>query len=223
MSEGGTGGMVAAAVGGAIQMGVDAHVRGQNWSRQKNVLQKAVRWRVRDLRAAGLNPILAANMGFGTGGAPSLTGPSGNLGATAAAGLAAGASASTKKSEIAKNIALTESATAAAFKANAEGVNAENYLAVIQSQSQKMAADARGAAAAALQLEYDLPRAQAISDMWTNPVTRPAMQLKHGLQGTPLMRWNPNPGRSYSPNEKYEGQRPGRVPHPRGPLIKGRK
>ena len=33
----------------------------------EKLAKKAVRWRVKDLRAAGLNPILAANMGFGGG------------------------------------------------------------------------------------------------------------------------------------------------------------
>lgn len=62
-------GMVGGAVGGAIGMGVDAHARNQSWSRQKRVMQEKYQWAVRDLRAAGLNPILAATGGISGGSA----------------------------------------------------------------------------------------------------------------------------------------------------------
>ncbi len=40
----------------------------QAFKYQKRIMQNQVRWRVGDLERAGINPILAANMGLGTGG-----------------------------------------------------------------------------------------------------------------------------------------------------------
>lgn len=220
-----------AAVGGAIGMGVDAHVRGQAWSRQKNVLQKGIRWRVADLRAAGLNPILAAGV-IPPPAAPAMMGSSSNLGGEIASGMAAGSKAAKVSKEKGLLAAQTEASTAQAFRNNAEGKNAEDYRAVIGSQAQKMASEARGAAATALQIEAELPRHQAEAELWTNPATRKIMQGKHMLEGTPLMRWNPGGRQGRSGRPPGSGPYPGRntdtrpfpkSKHPLGPLIKGRK
>jgi len=50
-----------------ITQGVGNFSSGQAWSRQKRVLQEGVRWRFNDLRAAGINPILAAGYGGASG------------------------------------------------------------------------------------------------------------------------------------------------------------
>lgn len=218
-----------AAVGGAIGMGVDAHVRGQSWSRQKNVLQRGIRWRVADLRAAGLNPILAAGV-IPPPAAPPMMGSSSNLGGDIASGLTAGSKAAKVTKEKGLLTAQTEASTAQAFRNNAEGKNAVEYRAVIGSQAQKMAAEARGAAATALQIEADLPRHQAEAEMWMDPKSRWAMQLKYMLEGTPLMRWNPGrrpgaagpPGSGRYPPRELERRPFPKSDHPLGPPIKGR-
>ncbi len=225
MSQGGGGmgmeAMIGGAVGGAIGMGVDAHVRGQNWSRQKNVLQKKYRWAVRDLKAAGLNPILAATGGISPGTAPSLTGSSSRLGADTAAGIAAGTGAKRVKSEVSKNTALTEAAEAQGFKAREEGLNAIQQREFIRYSAEKAASEARGAAAAADIMESRVPEMQALEEMWMDPVQRWILQQKYLLQGTPLLRWNPNQPGGPTPNS----DRPRRKPKDdwRGPPIKGRK
>lgn len=67
MSAGAVGGLL----GGAISAGASHAASNLAWSRQKKVLKHQIRWRVKDLRAAGLNPILAASPGTG-GSAPSV-------------------------------------------------------------------------------------------------------------------------------------------------------
>jgi len=186
-------GMISGAVGGAIGMGVDAHVRNQNWSRQKRVMQEKYQWMVRDLKAAGLNPVLAATGGLKGASLPAMSqSSSGHLGSSVASGLAAGATASKASSEIAKNRAVEDAATAQSRKANEEALNAKEYRPYIQSQAQRGAADAESARINVEQMRLRIPEMEAIAEMWANPVTRKLMQSKEFLQGTPVFNWNPN-------------------------------
>ncbi len=216
----GSTGAGSAAVGGAIEMGVAAHVRGQNWSRQKNVLQKAIQWRVADLRAAGLNPVLAATGNLGAGTAPSLTGPSSSgLAGAMAAGAGVGIKASKAKQEIATLSAQAKSSTAQAANSTEQALNAAATRPQIHNLVQTSASDARSAKAKADQAEYLLPEYKAMAEMWADPVMGPLLKGKYLLQGTPLMRWNPNSARG----QRGLGDRlPAQSTHPRGPLIKGR-
>lgn len=73
----GTGGALAGAgiglLGSGIGYALGNAASNKAWQRQKNVLQKGIRWRVKDLKAAGLNPILAAGgsiSGMGGGSVP---------------------------------------------------------------------------------------------------------------------------------------------------------
>lgn len=55
--------------GGAANVGLSSARGKTNWSRTKRMMQKRHQWEVKDLRAAGLNPILSA------GSAPSMGSP----------------------------------------------------------------------------------------------------------------------------------------------------
>jgi len=180
------GGQASGAVGGIIGMGVDAHVRNQNWSRQKRAMQEKYQWAVRDLRAAGLNPILAATGGISAGSAPSLgSSNSIGLGNAAASGLAAGTKAKTSNSEIKKNEALTEAAGAQSFKMREEGMNANLMRGYIRAETEKMTSDAKSAAWQAMQQELAIPRLKAEAEMWSNPDDRRRLQnlQLYGPQG----------------------------------------
>lgn len=172
-----------AAVGGAIGMGVDAHVRNQNWSRQKRILQERFQWMVRDLRAAGLNPVLAATGGMGGGGAPALTGSaSGGLGSSIASGLGAGAQASKASSEAKKNKATEEAATAQAVKLNEEALNAREMRPFIQAQAEKMSHDAKSAEVNLQQMLLKIPELSAMAELFTDPLFRRQMQAKEVVE-----------------------------------------
>lgn len=169
-------GAASQAVGGAINMGVDAHVRNQNWSRQKRAMQEKYQWAVRDLRAAGLNPVLAARGGIGMGGAPALassnSGGMSNLGGTAAAATAAGVQKARVTSEINKNVALEDAATAQAHKAHVEALNQREMTPFFRAQAEKMGWDAQSAQANMLAQQAALPELQAIADAWNDPKSR---------------------------------------------------
>lgn len=62
-------------IGGALGTGLSFLGASNAWKRQKKVLQRGIQWKVKDLRAAGLNPILAAGGGLGGGSAPSVATP----------------------------------------------------------------------------------------------------------------------------------------------------
>lgn len=160
-----------------IGMGVDAHVRGQNWSRQKNVLQKGIRWKVRDLRAAGLNPILAATGLGGGASAPSMTGSnSAGAGASTAAGMAAGTAAGRAGSEVAKNKALELAATAQAGHSNEQALNAAETRPFLKAQAEREAWNAQAAEIGLQRSIAELVPLQALADMLKDDVSKSQWQ-----------------------------------------------
>lgn len=86
-------------VGGAVTYGLNVAASNDAWRRQKRVLQNQIQWRVADLRAAGLNPILAAGSFLG-GGAPSVVAARAtDIGQAGAAGAASATKAYKSKAE----------------------------------------------------------------------------------------------------------------------------
>ncbi len=205
MAEGAAIGAGGGLLGSFIGMGVQQHNLNQNWSRTKRILQEGIRWKVNDLRAAGLNPILAAGGGFsGPSGAAPL-GPPMDLGKNIAPGIAAGVSKTKAKSEISANEANAEAGRAAAERQRA-GVNTEI------SQQLKNEADANMAYANAEQVQAQTaitllqqPGAQALSELYTNPYTREAMKMKLMLEGVNFGFGGVSRGRQTAPSP---GRRP---------------
>lgn len=64
-----TAGLASSFAGSALDFGFGQASSAISWKRQKKILQNQVRWRVNDMRKAGINPILAVSGGFGGGGA----------------------------------------------------------------------------------------------------------------------------------------------------------
>lgn len=58
----------ASIAGSALDFGFGQASSAISWKRQKKVLKNQIRWRVNDMRAAGINPILAVSGGGGLGG-----------------------------------------------------------------------------------------------------------------------------------------------------------
>lgn len=170
------GGQLQAQLGQAISTGIGIQRNNVSWRRQKKVLQNQIRWRVADLRAAGLNPILAAGSGLGGGGASPPVQPSiPDFGAGASAGSRAGSEAARNRSQIEAN-----NANAAAQKAQAErqreGVNTEKaQQAALNSQAAYNAANSLAAQANANLMNAKAPAEAAISQLWTDPKTRKIM------------------------------------------------
>lgn len=66
---------VSSLLGGAISAGASVAATKKQFKRQKKILKNRIQWQVSDLKAAGLNPILAAGASFGAGGTPSVAAP----------------------------------------------------------------------------------------------------------------------------------------------------
>lgn len=151
-------------IGSGIDHGVAAHVRNQNWSRQKRVLQESIRWRVNDLRQAGLNPILAASSGLGGGASANMAGssPSGS-GAAIASGMNAGVQAGRAGSEIAAKEAQARMTGAQHDLLRAQEGKIADERALIRQQTAKTAADALSAGVNYNRAIYDLAPAKAFA------------------------------------------------------------
>ncbi|AXL15415.1 DNA pilot protein [Microviridae sp.] len=222
-------GVVGGLLGSAISAGVSASESKKARKFQKRVLQNQIQWRVRDLKLAGINPILAAGSGLGGGGAPAPVQPSiPDFGSSAAAGARAGADVKRSKADVRQrqtqadaNNAIVLNQKAQAAKANA-GVDTERAQQLaLQEAANYSANNARVAEANADLLRSNLPQARAIADMWDDPSMKRVMQFKHLMSGTPLVTRPPaNQSRPAIPFERLprgarRGARPKLNPIPR--------
>lgn len=171
-----------AASNSAIQGAVAIKEANKAWQRQKTVLQNSIRWRVADLRAAGLNPILAAQSGLGAGGAPSVaTAKLPDMGNAASSGARAGAQAALAKSQK-ENLAASSSAMGAKKELDQEATNTEKV------RQASLAATAARESATANQtntntrlLELGMPQKQWEANFYGDPRNSDALKAKHLL------------------------------------------
>lgn len=176
--DGGYGAMIGATIGavqdtigGVAQTAVNAQFADQSWKRQKKAMQNAVRWRVADLRAAGLNPILAAGGGL-TGSAPGVATPqsadfrtSGSV-ANAAKSILDAKMGSRVDSEIGANNARKSADEAAADLSRSKKATEALTQEVLAQTAEKEAANARSVQLNNELLEARIPEAEAQKRWW---------------------------------------------------------
>lgn len=192
-------GGVANTIGGTVYQAKQAQQQANKARNfQREVLQNSVRWKVADLRAAGLNPILAAT-GGGLGGSSAPGGvvaqvPNfGAIGSAGTEGYRAGAGAEKDTAEAGRagnqskaaqtqadlNTASIESVKAQAER-NREGINTEKaHQNFFNMQAVAASASADQAAANTALLQARKPEAQRIADMWSDPYMGRIMQWRH--------------------------------------------
>lgn len=176
-----------AATNSAIQGAVAIKEANKAWQRQKTVLQNQIQWRVRDLKLAGLNPILAAASGLGAGGAPSVaTANLPDMASAASSGARAGSDAARVKAENQRN---TSSAGAMDAQAglSKESSNTERVKQkLLKTQTTKEANSAANIEINNKLLELGIPRAEFERDLYTDPVTRGLMQFNMTNSNNPV-------------------------------------
>lgn len=138
----------------------------QAWKRQKKVLQNQVQWRVADLKAAGINPILAASAGLGGGGGASV-GMAQSPDFAGAITKGAGVGAEASKVSSAKSL-LKQQAETQRYQQESLVAQALSY----DANASKAEADARISRAQAAEYE-------AKAEVWTNPESRKILQDRY--------------------------------------------
>lgn len=164
----------------------------QAWKRQKRVLQNQIQWRVADLRAAGLNPILAAQSAFG-GGAPSVAQtqvPQSRASAGAEAGINA-ALKGTQREQAKAGIRNLDSDSKLKTAATTTELGKQVQL---QAAAEQSIATARREEAMQKLIEAQSVGAEGIAEMWETPGIRQIMQGKQLFNGVPLPRRLPGKG-----------------------------
>lgn len=207
MSEGGAW----AGLGGLLSQGgnygISKDLSDQAWKRQKTILKKQIRWRVKDLRKAGLNPILAAGSSLG-GGAPSVaTGTTPDIGDAVDVAARTYSANRSKKAEIKNLEASAENNSAAAAKSREGAITERSHQNYLDEQSGAAAASARqsDANASLLMTEERLksltePEAQMRSELHTNPSTKWIMKMNQMSRDNPITNMLPRIGRPRGKN-----------------------
>lgn len=147
------------------------------FKRQKKILNNQIQWRVGDMRAAGINPLLAVGGGFGGGGA------SVPMGTTSAVDYA-GAMDKYVKAKTGKNMMdfLVKK-----IEADIRGVEAGNVRDTATAAAQWNLAKVHREQAGINELQRDLlirniPSAKAISDFDATPLGQWLIKVGRGLQ-----------------------------------------
>lgn len=194
--SGAGGGLIGAAgslAGSGISAGVGINEAKKARKFQSKVLKNQIQWKVADLKAAGLNPILAAGGAF-SGGAPSPVQPNiPDFGQSAAAGARAGASSSKTGAEKRAAITQAEANSAVASNQGAQAMLAKENTKLagaktateaaqrdyFTAQATSAANNARVAAETAKLIQLQQPRAIGEAEMWDDPTMKRFMQIRH--------------------------------------------
>lgn len=153
----------------------------QAWKRQKRVLQNQIQWRVADLRAAGLNPILAAQSAFG-GGAPSVAQTQVPQ-STASRGAEAGINAALKGSQREQAKAAVNNLNADSKVKTAAATTELGKQVQLQAAAEQSIATARREEAMEKLIQAQSSSAAGIAEMWETPGVRQMMQGKELIKG----------------------------------------
>lgn len=185
-------------LGGGLSWGASVTEGNKAWRRQKTLAQNAIRWRVRDMKAAGLNPVLAINPGAGAS-APNVNmaqvpdfASSMARGADAAIGAVKGkASAEKDKTQAKTNVTQADvnNAQVAAVQAQADRTRAGVNTEIAQQEALRRQAEASAANAKVAEANEDIirarqPEAESIGRLWSDPNWETIMRWKHIITGT---------------------------------------
>lgn len=166
-----------AAVGGAVGGGVGFINSALNRAHQKEMAQKAVRWRVHDLKAAGLNPVLAAQGALG-----------GFLGGSGSGAPATdfGLGASAKANVAARQVRLGEEKV----EAEVEGIRAQTakMIADATNMSEKTRTEQLTQNLLGLQFQASAQEI-AKTNKWLEYAERYPAAYRRKMFGTPITYW----------------------------------
>lgn len=222
-------GGVANTIGGTIYQAKQAQQQANKARNfQREVLQNSVRWKVADLRAAGLNPILAAT-GGGLGGSSAPGGvvaqvPNfGGIGSAAAEGYRSGTAGGKDIEEAGRarnqsraaetqadlNRAAVQATQARASRDRAGAMTEYAHQDLMRQQTEAASAQARQMSSNADLLDFAKHRAAGEAQLWSNPYMMRIMQMRAVLGGA----YQPPPGGTGQPRYRVpEGFSPAPKP-----------
>lgn len=148
----------------------------QAWKRQKRVLQNRIQWQVADMKAAGINPILAAQGAFG-GGAPSVAQtqiPQSNV----SRGASAGAEAALKGAQVGQTKASANALTSDAQLKTTQAVTEGVRQLQIEAQANQNYAQEELLRAQTKIVEAGQSQADSSKELYDYTPTRRALQIQ---------------------------------------------
>lgn len=167
-------GALIGAIGDAVTTGLGIQQANKNRRWQRENLKNSVQWRVADLRKAGINPIMAANMGLGTGGSPSGAMPQianfGQAGDRSTTG-------SKVRSENRLRVQQEKQVGAATSELQARKIVAVNQAEKLLQETRTSASSESQIRAQTTQIELGLIQAQRRHDIYADPYWGPKLTL----------------------------------------------